>query len=777
MKNKKIILLCLPLLVSLCACNIRKGDSSLTSSSSDSSAVTNDGTSTTSNTDESSSIESNGTSNVDSTSSNSTVSSDTTTSNTTSTSSGSTSSSTSVSSDTSISSGSSTSETTSSSSSSGTEGVVSSYSLIFGNYNNTNGLSPTEITNGLVQNIDGLSIDSVSSVFGDGEGIRLGSSKKTGSITLSHNANWIIKSIVISSKAYNKDTDVEVEVKLSNGEVQTNTVNSIGDVMYEFNQSSPTNSFTISTKAQKKRAYIYSITINAVSGQNQGGITKPDDPIDENKFKYTSSLNPTNSKVPSEKTNYDGYYQPIPHSTMSLKNLGEWNSCTYLPSEGKSKLLVVPVDFSDYRASSKLEGGETKSRELIYDNFFGNSEDTGWESVRTYYEKSSYGALTIEGEVTPWFHSTYTTTSFENLSRSSDGYYPTWTMLEKVTDWVKNTLKIDLTEYDNDKDGFVDGIWMVYANPVGQDENSNVYWAYTYWDYDNYDKGNIDSPVGYNYCWASYEFMFEGGYSKPDAHTYIHETGHLLGLDDYYSYDENVTHGEAGGVDMMDWNIADHNAYSKYLLNWVSPYVVDGTKDTVTINLKPFESSGECILLRDNTFNDSPYDEYIMIEYYTPTGLNEKDLVEYSNGLSTYSNSGVKIYHVDSRVLRSDSKTTKYVDSINQSEFEDPNIYYYLGASNTEVYSCDDANDKNSPYRLIHLIEATNQLTFANSVDYSMNYGNNNILFAENDSFDMYTYRKFFNKVMDLNDGTRLPYAVTIGSMTSDGVNITINKY
>lgn len=51
MKNKKIILLCLPLLVSLCACNIRKGDSSLTSSSSDSSAVTNDGTSTTSNTD------------------------------------------------------------------------------------------------------------------------------------------------------------------------------------------------------------------------------------------------------------------------------------------------------------------------------------------------------------------------------------------------------------------------------------------------------------------------------------------------------------------------------------------------------------------------------------------------------------------------------------------------------------------------------------------------------------------------------------------------------
>ena len=85
---------------------------------------------------------------------------------------------------------------------------------------------------------------------------------------MSHNANWIIKSIVISAKPYNNDTSVEVEVQLSNGETQSNTFNSTEDVTYTFNQSSPTNSFTISTKAQKKRINIYSITINAVGGQN-----------------------------------------------------------------------------------------------------------------------------------------------------------------------------------------------------------------------------------------------------------------------------------------------------------------------------------------------------------------------------------------------------------------------------------------------------------------------------------------------------------------------------
>ena len=28
--------------------------------------------------------------------------------------------------------------------------------------------------------------------------------------------------------------------------------------------------------------------------------------------------------------------------------------------------------------------------------------------------------------------------------------------------------------------------------------------------------------------------------------TFIHETGHVLGLDDYYNYDENSTYGAAG---------------------------------------------------------------------------------------------------------------------------------------------------------------------------------------------------------------------------------------
>ena len=94
--------------------------------------------------------------------------------------------------------------------------------------------------------------------------------------------------------------------------------------------------------------------------------------------------------------------------------------------------------------------------------------------------------------------------------------------------------------------------------------------------------------------WASQEFMFDAGYydeegnhsnwtteqlasgnAKPDAHTFIHETGHMIGLDDYYSYDRGKgDYGGLGGLDMMDFNIGDHNGYSKWMLGWLHPQMV-----------------------------------------------------------------------------------------------------------------------------------------------------------------------------------------------------------
>ena len=218
---------------------------------------------------------------------------------------------------------------------------------------------------------------------------------------------------------------------------------------------------------------------------------------------------------------------------------------------------------------------------------------------------------------------------------------------------------MDLSEYDSNLDGFIDGIWLVYGErnyshkANATDDDVNLLWAYTFWENNN--SPVIDNPKANVYCWGSYDFMYEGlsnaNTMKIDAHTFIHETGHMLGLDDYYDYDEKSTLNPTGCLDMMDYNIGDHNAYSKFLLGWVEPQVFNF--ESGLYSLRPFESSGDCLLISTSRNNNiSPLEEYLLIEYYTPTGLNEFDSIySYTSKYPLlFTQKGVKVYHVDSRL-------------------------------------------------------------------------------------------------------------------------------
>ena len=102
---------------------------------------------------------------------------------------------------------------------------------------------------------------------------------------------------------------------------------------------------------------------------------------------------------------------------------------------------------------------------------------------------------------------------------------------------------------------------------------------------------------------------------------------------------------------MMDYNIGDHNSYSKWMLGWVEPKVFNFEEGLM--ELKSFTETGEFIVVpSDNKVNSSPLSEYLAIEFYTPTGLNTLDasksyLGSYPKMFSEY---GVRVYHVDSRL-------------------------------------------------------------------------------------------------------------------------------
>lgn len=466
----------------------------------------------------------------------------------------------------------------------------------------------------------------------------------------------------------------------------------------------------------------------------------------------------------------------------SNRALDEAMGMTALNSVGEQKLLVVPIVFTNTT---------TYATEALHESieklFFGASDETGWESVSSYYEKSSYGKLKLVGEVQPYFHLPWSTHELaqkpvDEKQESGPGHY--WDETHHVIENLYNTSDANLLkEYDQDGDGHVDGLWMVYIadiNAVGED--SSVFWAYKfYWNR----AANRSKPTPNTYAWASYRFANEGrGYSfeKPDAHTFIHETGHMLGLPDYYDYDKSPQTGMAktnptGGIDMMAFNIIDHNAYSKYRYNWISPYYADKSG---SITLKPFESSGDAVLLKGD-WNGHAYDEYLLIEYYTPTGLNEKDSQEngYIQGTNTsgtqgFTIPGVRIWHVDSRLLQ---LTTNSAGEITSQKWTDEikgtsTSVTVVGPSNTASRSTDEEHN------LLHLLdrEAPNKSGRTGSWLKSSTTAGDDALFQTGDEIKADGWKTYFSYSDTFNDGTAVGYSVKIGKMNSKGVTITIKK-
>ncbi len=458
-----------------------------------------------------------------------------------------------------------------------------------------------------------------------------------------------------------------------------------------------------------------------------------------------------------------------------------------MPSLGDVNILVIPVKVRDYANYATEE-----NREKINRCFFGNSGDTSWESVASFYQKSSYKKLRITGKVSSWYDCSYTTREIAAFEDKTNKYFePSVRILEEAVSWYKKTYSTDCREFDSDKDGIIDGVWLVYSAPdyskmrSPSEKIENVFWAYTYSNY-GLESTTLNSPEPYRYCWASFDFMFGYGSLGIDAHTYIHETGHLLGLDDYYVASKNEetpqNYSPMGGVDMMDNNIIDHDSFSKMALGWVEPKIASNNGE---YTLKPYEEDGDCLIIpTDRGWNGSPFDEYILVEFYTPTGLNKKDSQSYYPGstikLQGFSEYGIRIFHVDARMVAYTSNNEpSYVDKVSQNTSTATAIAH----SNSSAY-----NHLNPEFRLIQLMDAKEKKNFdmdndpTNKYSYKKAYATNSSLFKKGDSFSYASYADSFpvyrysgHKKSTMNNGYNFSKTITITNISSGSATISIS--
>ena len=462
---------------------------------------------------------------------------------------------------------------------------------------------------------------------------------------------------------------------------------------------------------------------------------------------------------------------------------------SYTPSVGEANIIVVPVWFNDsssYIASSK----KAQVKEDIEKAYFGTSEETGWRSVKSYYEEESHGALTFNGVVSDWYTCNKRSTYY---GTDSDGR--TITLVKTVTEWYfAQNPSINRKDYDKDGDGYLDGVMLIYGAPdqqAGHNDYSNL-WAYCYWCQES-SAMNVDKPGPNAFFWASYDFMYgsnvvysrtgingaAGGdtrYCTVDTHTYIHEMGHMFGLSDYYDYSNN-RYQPAGGFSMQDANVGGHDPFSSFALGWGKAYV---PTESMTINLRPFATTGEMILLtpKFNTYG-SPFDEYILLEYYTPTGLNAFDCANsYSNGYPKGpSDVGIRLWHVDARLFY-------YTGSYYSNSFTfttNPNErQHQVAEAFTNTYSDGTADTKSylSPlgseyynFNQLQLIRNSTTADYKPKDDF-----NAGALFKNGSTFTMSTYKNQFVKSGKLNQNIDLGFSFTVGNTSSDYATITVTK-
>lgn len=470
------------------------------------------------------------------------------------------------------------------------------------------------------------------------------------------------------------------------------------------------------------------------------------------------------------------------------------------PATGNLHVLVIPVEFTDAPAKD-LPAGEQGTIAQIHKLFNGGPGTNSWHSVKEFYYRSSYGKLNIEATISDtWYNSGMSMlgayqASLVTVGEEKQSTYASGLVRNAVENYRARVGEEAMKKFDGNGDGYLDAVYLVNSAEIRGDikssDDDNFFWAYVS---NAGGTKSVTRPGANRYMFASWKFMWEAGRyvkgahkpwtypemglatSKPDAHTFIHETGHILGLEDYYTYDSYKEDWAAmGGLDMMDYNVGDHNAWSKWMLDWVEPIVVT---NTTTVKIRPSTLYGDAIVLAPD-YKKNQSGEYIVLEYYRPEGVNDADSSNPYGGNYPllYSEAGIKAFHVDARTANYEytyaTQTTTliaYVDAVDTAFAESSTEEVFRGSGLAHYNTATQSLDPN--IKLIEVLEAghLNSLRQKTAQGYT-NLANNSFLFQAGDGFGVTTFVNY-----KLHSGTALGFSFTVDSIDETGATITITK-
>lgn len=335
------------------------------------------------------------------------------------------------------------------------------------------------------------------------------------------------------------------------------------------------------------------------------------------------------------------------------------------PTIGKHKLLMLLVNFADTQTTLTRED---------FDNYMNQQGFDGIGSFRDFYLENSYGQLDIETTVTDWITLPYDKSVYgiDNVPEI---------LLDALSEAAKT---IDLTQFDNDGDGVLDGLALIHQGPGAEATGSSQ----DIWSHSSIIYGVKIGGVEVGRYTVQPETI---GYGSRISTVGVmcHEFGHNLGAPDFYDADYESSGGDFPGTGLFDvmgsgaWNgdkgdrPAGFNMWQKIQYGWVKPTVLTETSD---VNNMP----GSTFTPTAYRFNTTIPGEYFVVENRQKEGVFDQSIPS----------SGVLIYHANESMI-ADRVAPNTVNA-----FSPQSMYLVCASAKSDpdgsVYSYGNLN--NAPY-------------------------------------------------------------------------------
>lgn len=259
--------------------------------------------------------------------------------------------------------------------------------------------------------------------------------------------------------------------------------------------------------------------------------------------------------------------------------------------------LVILVNFSNSKFANT--NNQAAMNELMNSDNYTYNGATG--SVRKFFSDQSDGQYKPDFDVIGPVTLTNNVAHYGGNDASGNDVLP-GDMVVEACSIANASYGVDFTQYDNDDDGYVDFVYIVYAGKGEADGGAEE----TIWPH-NWD---LASAYYYDYCsYSTSQRKFDGKYinnyacsgeldgssgKRAGIGTIAHEFGHVIGLPDLYdidygqNYEDEMTPGSWHIMDGGSYNNEgrtppNYTIYDKYFLGWKTPINLGATAQNLSL--------------------------------------------------------------------------------------------------------------------------------------------------------------------------------------------------